>query len=88
MGYFMNSMGTGLLGWAVLGFGIFFTIIVVTLIILLATSQKKNLRTAEQPTVLKSDGYADLTALGELHEKGILTDEEFDRKKAEVLSRL
>jgi len=40
---------------------------------------------AAQPT---SDIFAAIEKLGELHGKGILTDEEFASKKAELLSRL
>jgi hypothetical protein len=35
-----------------------------------------------------SDIFAALEKLGELHDKGILSDEEFASKKAEFLSRL
>ncbi|MCP4633248.1 MAG: response regulator [candidate division Zixibacteria bacterium] len=54
------------------------------------TTKKKSVKTAEK--IVLSTGSSDLISqikqLGELKEKGILTEKEFEIKKAELLSRL
>jgi hypothetical protein len=40
---------------------------------------------APQPTGTTSDDIARLKQLGELHEQGVLTDDEFAREKARIL---
>lgn len=45
---------------------------------------------AQQPTAVASseDPMQQLEKLGKLHESGVLTDEEFSAKKAEILKQL
>lgn len=85
MGYYLNGFEMGLIAWTIIRLAIII-IFVVVFIIVRAKNRKKN-EAAEQST-LKANGYANLAALGELREKGILTDKEFEDKKAEILLRL
>jgi len=41
----------------------------------------------QQPTPASSDKLVQLKLLGELHDKGVLTDEEFTREKNQILGR-
>lgn len=43
---------------------------------------------AVEPTTSAASPMDELKQLGELHDNGILTDEEFSSKKAEILQRL
>ena len=59
--------------------------------LLLATQDRRRQR-AEAPTQLTEtsppDAFVQLQKLGELRDAGVLTDEEFNTKKAEILSRI
>lgn len=50
--------------------------------------QKKKLPSTAASAVAKPDIVGQIRQLGELHQAGILTDEEFSAKKAELLKRL
>lgn len=43
---------------------------------------------APAPAPTASDPMEELTKLGELHKAGVLTDEEFSAKKAEILTKM
>ncbi len=45
-------------------------------------------QSASPPPVVEPDVYAQLTKLGELRDAGVLTDDEFQTKKADLLGRL
>jgi hypothetical protein len=49
---------------------------------------KHSVSQAEKPTADESDIFSKLEKLAQLHEKGILSAEEFSSKKTELLARL
>jgi hypothetical protein len=42
----------------------------------------------QQPSNVASDPMEDLKKLGELHQAGVISDEEFEQKKKELLSKI
>ena len=53
-----------------------------------ADAQAQQAQAQPAPATDNTDYAAELEKLGELHEKGILTDEEFAAKKQEILSKM
>jgi hypothetical protein len=84
----MRRMGFPLLG---MGFGmgpLFTGLLAGGLGYLLGSNSQPNPQMAQgQPAAPSADTLAQLKLLGELHDKGVLTDDEFTREKTRLLGQ-
>lgn len=83
----------GALGYALLGaYGVFFgALTVATLLVILYrrfVQHRPITGPAAQLPPKRTDAMAQLEQLGDLRDRGVITPEEFERKKAELLSRI
>jgi len=90
----MRIFGLGLPELVLFGFIVLVvTIVVVTIAVLASRSSKKNPLPLQPssyppPSIPTNDDATLLATLADLHKQGILNDEEYAQKKAEILSRM
>ncbi len=53
-----------------------------------ASASQPQQQAPAEPAAVASDPMAELKKLGELHDAGVLTDDEFSAKKADILAKM